>query len=1028
MAEQQKKPQGSGRYKLLELMEEGICGKLYRAQDTKEHRDVLVKLVARAVSKDPAFQRYLYDRWAERQALFEHPNIINIVEVGKSGRQYFVAVEAPVGERLSEHAKQASLPTEEALDILHQVAEALRAAHRREVIHGHLKPSDIFLTKDASGEPLVKVLFADIGTAISQSVLPMLGEIYGAPKYMAPEVIRGGAPGPQADIFALGVIGYELLTGREPFPSDHPVGYLFANCEGPLTPPHLALPTVPHEVSLVVSRCLEKDPEMRYRSIQRVIDDLDRCDDALKTGNVSVVPRGSDSAFAREYELPPLEGRRREAAPRVSIMSVVALVLALIAVGVSVTLNFPDLLRLRAGGEELPSGISPELPIPAGGRRRVPPPEPVVTPPEGTPSEARLERARARYESLINDWQYRHSLRGAYRLGATKFEEMAADYADTPYAKQARQSAAEIYCEWAEVLANEEKFDEAEANYRHALELSPEDSKLRGIIVVQLPKVMAQRADQLDRARQYEEALKLYRTVKEQFPDSVEAGLLPHKEPELRFKRAYDLWKQEGKLEDAASEMAYIAQNFPDSPVAADCAKYLPELYLDIAAAKVEKGQLEEARKELANIKAAYAQSPVGERAAELDASVLFELFETAHKNNDNEAAARHFAALAAQYPASEWAQVAYREKLGLVPAQGEVMFDPATAQNRLADAQRYYGERRYEAALNMLRAVIRCTRPASDAGRQAIEKLPEWTYFGALHAYARNPEEGRKTIEQVSQDFPFTPWGERAVKALACIQNAPAGMVYVPEGPFLMGATEADVVQFLKPHYPADILGRRDELDLVMSLVGYVSELPQYVASTDAFYIDATEVTNAQYKAFVDATDHKPPSHWVDSTYAEGEADLPVTNVSFEDAEAYARWGGKRLPTETEWEKAARGTDGRFFPWGNVFDRNAAQHMRKSDAGPVAVGTYKTGASPYGALDMLGNVWEWTASWFSAYPGNQKADTRAPYGETFRVLRGGAWYQQDLKPVPTRVTFRLPAKPETRGRDIGLRCVKDVP
>jgi len=557
--------------------------------------------------------------------------------------------------------------------------------------------------------------------------------------------------------------------------------------------------------------------------------------------------------------------------------------------------------------------------------------------------------------------------------------------------------------------------------------VAPQDSQLRGVIATQLPKVLAQRADQLDRARQYDTALALYKTVKEQFPDSVEAALLPQKEPELRFKRAYDLWKQEGKLEEAATELAYIAQNFPDTTVAADSAKYLPELYLDIAAAKLDKGQLEEARKELANLKAAYPQSPVGERATELDAQVLFQLYETARQNNDGEAAARHFAALATEHPISEWAQVAYREKLGLLPAEGEVMFDAATAQKKFADAGGLFAQMRYEAALNMLRAVIRYTRPSSEVGRQAVEKLPEWTYYGALDAYARSSEVGLKGLQQASQEFPFTPWGERASKALASIRNAPAGMVYVPEGPFLIGATEADIVQFLKPHYPAEILGRRDELDLVLSLVGYVSEMPQYTASTGAFYVDATEMTNAQYKAFVDATDHKPPSHWAESTYADGEADLPVTNVSFEDAQAYAQWAGKRLPTEAEWEKAARGTDGRFFPWGNVFDRNAAQHMRKSDAGPVAAGTYKTGASPYGALDMLGNVWEWTESWFVAYPGNEKADTRAPYGETFRVLRGGAWYQQDLKPVPTRVTFRLPAKPETRGRDIGFRCVKDV-
>jgi len=525
-----------GRYELLELLEEGICGKLYRARDAREDRPVLVKLITRSVSKDPEFRRYAYDRWAERDALFEHPNIVTIVEVGKSGEQYFLAVEEPEGERLCERMKEAPLDTDEVVEILRQIAEALRAAHRRQVVHGYLKPSDVFLTRDPSGRLLVKVLFLDLGTSAAESVLPMFGEVHGSPKYMAPEVIRGATPGVQSDVFALGVIGYELLTGREPFAAEHPIGYLFANCETPLVPPHLVNEKVPREVSLVVSRCLEKDPERRYRSAQRVIDDLERCEEVTKTGKVSIVPRGSDSAFAREYELPELE-KREKAPARTSATSLVALVLALAALGVTIVWNYTSLLRPGAEErQEHPVGITPpERP----GRHGEQPPREAGPTQQAREAAARAQRARSAYEAARKDWTQRLSLRGAYELGVAKFEEIAADYAGTPAAEQARQAAAEVYCEWAEVLAEKgdlKDLEEAEAKYRRAMQMAPESEPLRQVFELKVPPVMAQRAAALEGLRRYAEALALYRDIRKEFPGSVAAALLPRKEPGLLLK------------------------------------------------------------------------------------------------------------------------------------------------------------------------------------------------------------------------------------------------------------------------------------------------------------------------------------------------------------------------------------------------------------------------------------------------------------------------------------------------------------
>jgi len=126
-------------------------------------------------------------------------------------------------------------------------------------------------------------------------------------------------------------------------------------------------------------------------------------------------------------------------------------------------------------------------------------------------------------------------------------------------------------------------------------------------------------------------------------------------------------------------------------------------------------------------------------------------------------------------------------------------------------------------------------------------------------------------------------------------------------------------------------------------------------------FYIDRYPVTNAEYKKFVEATGAPEPTHWRRGTWPEGKADHPVVNVTWEQAAAYAEWAGKRLPTEEEWEKAARGTDGREWPWGSTFDPSRCNTNESGIWDTTPVGKYSpAGDSPYGAADMAGNVWEW--------------------------------------------------------------------
>ena len=226
--------------------------------------------------------------------------------------------------------------------------------------------------------------------------------------------------------------------------------------------------------------------------------------------------------------------------------------------------------------------------------------------------------------------------------------------------------------------------------------------------------------------------------------------------------------------------------------------------------------------------------------------------------------------------------------------------------------------------------------------------------------------------------------------------------MVYVPAGEFLMGSAA-------------------DE--------GYDNEHPQHTVSLDAFWIDKTEVTNAQYRKCVEAGTCREPTScdWGEPTYSDpSKAKHPVVCVGWDDATAYCTWVEARLPTEAEWEKAAGGTDGRKYPWGNSEpDCKQANYWGK-DGGCVgetsAVGSYPTDISPYGALDMAGNVWEWVSDWFDDgyYARSPASNPPGPASGQERVLRGGSWY---FTAVGLRTTARFRYLPDARGDVAGFRC-----
>ena len=203
--------------------------------------------------------------------------------------------------------------------------------------------------------------------------------------------------------------------------------------------------------------------------------------------------------------------------------------------------------------------------------------------------------------------------------------------------------------------------------------------------------------------------------------------------------------------------------------------------------------------------------------------------------------------------------------------------------------------------------------------------------------------------------------------------------------------------------------------------------ERPPHTVFVDTFEMDQFEVTNQDFEKFVAqtgyVTDAEKPSETSWRAYAAGKPNHPVVKVSWNDATAFCHWAAKRLPTEAEWEKAARGTDQRIYPWGNNWDVSKVNAKESGYRETTVVGSFPAGASPYGVLDMAGNVAEWTSDWFQPYPGYPGGDNEAQYfGEKYRVIRGGGWFSDQNQ---VRTTERSASSTTLANDDVGFRCVR---
>jgi len=299
-----------------------------------------------------------------------------------------------------------------------------------------------------------------------------------------------------------------------------------------------------------------------------------------------------------------------------------------------------------------------------------------------------------------------------------------------------------------------------------------------------------------------------------------------------------------------------------------------------------------------------------------------------------------------------------------------------------------------------------------------------------------------------------------------SAVKTVGYGMVLIPAGEFTMGSNKEANEAMWREANALNPYGFKDKL--------YIDEHPAHKVNLSAYYLDKYEVTNEQYLEFAKETDHSVPGTWQRNGYGLSnellaslpmehlrqvatnqfrldmdvpnmtqqdlltELDktqvsrntLPVTTVTWPDADAYCHWAGKRLPTEAEWEKAARGPQGFEYPWGNSWEPKMINTMSENPDAPYSpVGSYPGDKSGYGVYDMAANVTEWVADWYDAYPGAPASDDNKYYGKKQRVVRGGMTSSghYDSLSMVFRAAKRTHLRPYSALIDVGFRCAKDA-
>jgi formylglycine-generating enzyme required for sulfatase activity/serine/threonine protein kinase len=968
------------RYKLERRLGRGGMGIVFKAAHVFLKSTHAVKVILPHLVGDDPMLVTRFRQEAIVAASIRHKNIVLVTDFGvANGTMPFLVMEFLVGRSLWDIlVKQRQLSSQASLEIMEAVAAGVGAAHRRGIVHRDLKPLNIFIQEGMPVSEGLKVL--DFGLAKiksgdlfgsfiqAQTTSPM-----GSPLYMAPEQWSEGEPDARADIYSIGVMLYQMLAGETPFGgSSMPKimkGHLMSE-----PPPFAALGVrVSKGVESVVRRALEKDPQARQSSVEEFVADLR--DAVSREDSASSVPENVRTDATEDITL--LQVHR---VPRKNEADLT---------GPDAQANQEDRLL-----QETQSQIEDE----ADQLMR-----------ELEDAQRRAEEARRRVEEA------------AQRRAADEAERKRAE------ADAARKRAEE---EKASKRAQEEERKRVEEE--KARKLLEEAEALR------LAEEEVRRKTEEERARRLaiEEADRLSREVEEVRRRAEEARERAEEEAQGRVKEEAARRAAEERAALLEREVEEAQRRLQDARERAEAEEK----------SRAEEEVLRRLAEEQASQKRASAEAlrrqeeDAAHRRADEEAARLAQEIREAQSRAEKagkraeEEAQRRMQEEVARKRAEEEASRLARE-VEEAQRRAEDVRKAAEQEARRRAAKELEQKHQLEAAEAIIKAKGKTVTPAPlEANDLEYRPAPQPAVLDGPAAWPPSRDHADSVMPRM---IPGRAQGILLRQALSLIAVALVALLgygtyrFLRRAPAKSAAIQSDMVSIPGGSF---LMGRNDvsEKD---------NQWPAHETSVKGFFMDRTEVTNAEYSEFLRQSGYQAPKSWSGASPPAGRERWPVTDVSLDDARAFAAWRSTRdgvkyrLPTEEEWEYAARGgSRNQLYPWGDTWYEDRANLGTGAGVNvdfPKPVGSYAQGASPWGVLDMIGNVWEWTSSEASLYPGNISTLQESERGQF--VMRGGSHQSLEAQAVKFRksrefpATFRQWFPRETRSSTLGFRLVRDA-
>ncbi len=1047
-----------GRYKIEALLGQGGMSAVYRAADPNLHRTVAVKLIHPHLSSDPDFVRR-FEQEAAAVAQLRHPNIIQVYDFNRDGDVLYMVLEHVPGETLQAklktlHGAGQRLPMAEAVRIMTLVCEAVAYAHQRGMIHRDLKPANVMLNPD--GQPILM----DFGVAkmLGGQQHTATGAVVGTATYMSPEQARGDKLDERTDLYSLGVMLFEMVAGRPPFEGDSGMTVMLKHLNEPPPDLHQIATDVPDDLVAIIQKVLAKDPAERFSSAAEMATALRATAASVATLVKQPVATGPTQAGAPQTVAPTTEAiastragaKSRTTTTAVGVQPTPARKGSPIALFVGV--GAVALVIVLAGGFALSRFL--------GSRTNLPTAQGMAYIPEGNfsvgvinPDDAHASFLQVKLKEFWIDKYEVTNAQYAQFVAKTKRQPPSGWNGGAFPAGQDKRPVqgvtwdqAAAYCEWVS------KRLPTEAEWEVAARGKGNNLYPWGDIAdtVQLPEAETYPIGSISANSSAFGVFDMAGNVWEWVSDAyatVPEGMRILRGGSYGFVKdmAYRL------IGDPNVPTMYAAAGFRCAAPKISGGGATPSAGAPFATAQLAKGVLY--RDEFADPASGWPVGEQGNYTFGYHPQSFYHLqVKAAHDRliisrdlgfSDYIAETEVLVDHTSSPPTTPLGDFRY----GLVVRRtGEDYYaftiSPPTKtwevekhSSKGADILKT-GKIQALKGVDTLRVEVNGAAYAFTINDETVTEFSDADYSGGEVGFIV------ETVDETLAHIHFASLTLREVERAATTPvptlappsatPAPPTAAPSPTAKPTAAPTLAPTATRVPTPPPGMVLVPGGTFDMGSDL-GAADEKPVHPVTLNAFFLDQYEVTNARYNKCVDEGKCTPPALKGSSTRAAyfGNAEFdnyPVINITWTQATAFCAWeGGKRLPTEAEWEYAATGGDGRRYPWGNEFNMDFLP-ARAADSDTTEVGSHPQNISPFGVFDMAGNVVEWVVDRYGAtyYGVSPAANPAGPETGSQRVQRGGSFGNPDGGFYTT--TRRYHQGPNFRDVDIGFRCAADVP